>query len=102
MYQQAYSRQPFAWGEGPSVSAQGFTRPEIFTYGHQVKGKGENTAALKNYLHAAAAGECAAAGFAITKATPLCVVGNKENRSAHFDKSSRFFFFHSLKGVPTR
>lgn len=28
-------------GEGPPVSAQGFTRPKIFTYGHQVKGKGK-------------------------------------------------------------
>lgn len=33
-------------GKGPSVSAQGFTRPKTFTYGHQVKGKGKNPAAL--------------------------------------------------------
>lgn len=55
------------WGGTHSVRAQGFTRPKIFTYGYQVKGKRKSSTRLKK-LPGAAVSKWAAAVFAITKA----------------------------------
>lgn len=58
-------------GGGKSVRAQGFTHPKIFTYAHQLKGKGRNLTALAK-LPGAIVSKWAAAAFAITEAGAFC------------------------------
>lgn len=88
MYQQAYSKQPFALGEeGPSVSTQGFTHPKVFTYGYQVKGKGKTQLHFKITCVLRLLADVPQLVSPSQRWTLLCVVGNKENRSGHFDKS---------------
>lgn len=87
-------------GKGPSVSAQGFTRPKTFTYGHQVKGKGKTQLHFKMTRVRLLLFECASAGFAITKAdTSLCC--RKQGKQEPPPTLIKVSVFHSVKGVQT-
>lgn len=74
-------------GEGPSVSAQGFTHPKIFTYGHQAKGKGKTQLHFKVTCVRLLLANVPQLVSPSQRWTFLCVIGNKENRSGRFDKS---------------
>lgn len=56
-----------AGGRDPSVRAQVFIHPKIFTYGQQAKGKRKNTARLEK-LPGAVISKWTAAVFAISQA----------------------------------
>lgn len=59
-----------AGGEGPTVRARVFTHPKIFTYGHQVKGKGTNATRLEQ-LPGAVVSKWTAAVFVISQDGPF-------------------------------